>query len=282
MSLEQDFALNSNTEQFCDGCGKHCPLSAPGCGYGRKKAQEAGLSVSDGNENHGRRENFSREEDHGRRESFSREEGHGRREGFSREEGHGRREGFSREEGHGREGFGHEEGHSGRRGFEHRGERPHHKQVDYQNTEDLTILLRGCGHYLFHRSHNVMRDLDRGSGYIHDRDRHRNVMGGSQQQILSILSKNGPMAQKDLLDVLMIRPGSLSELLSKLEEKGLLVRQEDENDRRKVILTLTEEGQSAGAGESDFTGEKDLFAVLDEEEKNTLKLLLKKLLGSWE
>ena len=74
MSLEQDFALNSNTEQFCDGCGKHCPLSAPGCGYGRKKAQEAGLSVSDGNENHGRRENFSREEDHGRRESFSREE----------------------------------------------------------------------------------------------------------------------------------------------------------------------------------------------------------------
>lgn len=129
-----------------------------------------------------------------------------------------------------------------------------------------------------------MRDLDRGSGYIHDRDRHRNVMGGSQQQVLSILSKNGPMAQRDLQEVLMIRPGSLSELLSKLEEKGFLVRQEDENDRRKVILTLTEEGQdaaAAGAGESDFIGESDLFAVLDEEEKDTLKRLLKKLLGSW-
>ena len=110
-------------------------------------------------------------------------------------------------------------------------------------------------------------------------------MGGSQQQVLSILSKNGPMAQKDLLEMLMIQPGSLSELLSKLEEKGLLNRKEDENDRRKVILTLTEEGQNAvagSAGESDQEGEKDLFAVLNEEEKNSLKSLLKKLLGSWE
>ena len=262
MSLEQDFGPNKNKEQFCDGCGKHCPLSAPGCGYGRKKAQEAGLSVSEGSEYHGKREGFDRGEGrggHGRREDFERGEGH---------EGHGRREGFYRDEG--RE-------YRGRRDFEHRGERPHHRPVDYQNTEDLTILLRGCGHYLFHRSHEIMRGGDRGRG--------RGVMGGSQQQVLSILSKNGPMAQKDLLEMLMIQPGSLSELLSKLEEKGLLNRKEDENDRRKVILTLTEEGQNAvagSAGESDQEGEKDLFAVLNEEEKNSLKSLLKKLLGSWE
>ena len=290
MSLEQDFGPNKNKEQFCDGCGKHCPLSAPGCGYGRKKAQEAGLSVSEGSEYHGKREGFDRGEGHegrgGRRESFERgegHEGHGRREGFEHEEGRGRRahghdEGREGREGHGRrEGFDHGEGreYRGRRDFEHRGERPHHRPVDYQNTEDLTILLRGCGHYLFHRSHEIMRGGDRGRG----------VMGGSQQQVLSILSKNGPMAQKDLLEMLMIQPGSLSELLSKLEEKDLLIRKEDENDRRKVILTLTEEGQNAVAGsakESDQEGEKDLFAVLNEEEKNTLKSLLKKLLGSWE
>ena len=304
MSLEQDFALNRNKEQFCDGCGKHCPLSAPGCGYGRKKAQEAGLSVSEGSEYHGKREGFDRGEGHegrgGRRESFESGEGresHSRREGFEHEEGHGRRahehdvgreghgrrEDFERGEGHEghgrREGFYRDEGreYRGRRDFEHRGERPHHRPVDYQNTEDLTILLRGCGHYLFHRSHEIMRGGDRGRG--------RGVMGGSQQQVLSILSKNGPMAQKDLLEMLMIQPGSLSELLSKLEEKGLLNRKEDENDRRKVILTLTEEGQNAvagSAGESDQEGEKDLFAVLNEEEKNSLKSLLKKLLGSWE
>lgn len=48
------------------------------------------------------------------------------------------------------------------------------------------------------------------------------------------------MPSKDLAEKLDIRPSSLSEALDRLQEKELITRSTDENDKRKVIVSLTD------------------------------------------
>ena len=66
----------------------------------------------------------------------------------------------------------------------------------------------------------------------------------------------------------------------KLERKGHVDRFKDENDRRFIRVRLTEEGEAA----LDVSADKgsDPFAALSEEEQQTLKDLLAKLLADWE
>lgn len=87
------------------------------------------------------------------------------------------------------------------------------------------------------------------------------------------------MTQKELQEILQIQPGSMSELLAKLEEKGLILRRKDEEDKRRSILTLTEAGQTVAKEQQ--REEKPLFEALDETEQEELKNLLGKLLDSW-
>ena len=54
----------------------------------------------------------------------------------------------------------------------------------------------------------------------------------SQQRILIILNEVGSITQRDLTMRLGIQPGSASEILSKLENAGLIQRAISETDRR--------------------------------------------------
>ena len=234
-------------KKYCDGCGKHCPLSNPGCGYGIKKASGAAESGDyDMNEtDRDHREDYDR----GRGKDF--EGRHGRRDGFDR--GRGRREDFEGRHGHGDD-FG-----RGRRPEAGR-RRPSEFMEDHGNKDDLEFLVRECGRFLHQRGYGGPRGN----------------MGSSQAQVLSILREKGSVSQRDLQYELGIQPGSVSELLSKLESKGLLARSVNEQDRRRVMLELTEEGRQTAPEKTE-----DRFAVLNDEEKETLRGLLQKVLESW-
>jgi DNA-binding MarR family transcriptional regulator len=86
------------------------------------------------------------------------------------------------------------------------------------------------------------------------------------------------MTQRELQDLLQIQPGSLSEVLTKLETKGMIVRSRDEEDRRRSILTLTETGRKAAEQKEERAS---LFAALSLQEQEELQQLLGKLLDSW-
>ena len=104
-----------------------------------------------------------------------------------------------------------------------------------------------------------------------------------QARILRILSKHGPMSQRELTEKLGIQPGSASEILGKLEKAGLLQRQPDEGDRRTFTVSLTEEG-TARAADSEKAQSADVhkaFSVLSDEEKETLLCLGEKLYRAW-
>ncbi len=102
-----------------------------------------------------------------------------------------------------------------------------------------------------------------------------------QAQILKILAGEGTLTQRELQSRLGIEAGSLSELLAKLEEKGFLERRKDERDRRRMLVSLTAEGQKAALGSREENPEEELFAVLKEEERKQLEELLRRLLSQW-
>ncbi len=106
-----------------------------------------------------------------------------------------------------------------------------------------------------------------------------------QEKILRILMENGEISQKGLQELLGIQPGSMSEIAAKLESKGLIVRGRAETDRRKILLSLTEEGRAwlARQGE-DYVRKRraELFSALAPEEQQTLGVLLEKLCVDWE
>ncbi len=89
------------------------------------------------------------------------------------------------------------------------------------------------------------------------------------------------MTQKELQEALGIQPGSASEILSKLEARGLVGRQRDEQDKRKVVLRITEAGRAGAQACSDEKKGRNLYEGLSSEEQESLKELLTKLLNSW-
>lgn len=132
----------------------------------------------------------------------------------------------------------------------------HRRKHDYPNDGSLSSLFHQCMHIVHHAD-------GRHSG---------------QGRILRILAKEGELTQREMQERLMIQAGSLSELVSKLEAKGMLLRERDENDKRKVSLKITPAGLKAVEQSHEKTETRDPFAVLTAEEQDMLRNLLAKLL----
>ena len=99
------------------------------------------------------------------------------------------------------------------------------------------------------------------------------------RRVLRLLDLGGgSLSQRELTELMDVRPGSLSELLGKMEARGLISRIRSGEDHRRVTVSLTE----AGAAKAAERGPRDLFAVLTDGEKEQLKALLAKLTASWE
>ena len=110
---------------------------------------------------------------------------------------------------------------------------------------------------------------------------HHRPEGGparGQQLILSILAGREDLSQRELQALLGVQPGSLSELLTKLEKKSLLTRTRDE-DRRGNRIRLTDEGRAAIADAPD--ADDGLFGALTADQRQELQALLRTLLLDW-
>lgn len=103
----------------------------------------------------------------------------------------------------------------------------------------------------------------------------------SQNRILQILRRSGCMTQHELTEQLGIQPGSVSEILKKLEAAGLITRQSNSEDRRTVDIALTDTGRvQAEANRAQHTNHI-LFESLTDDEKQHLLSLLEKVGRDW-
>ena len=100
----------------------------------------------------------------------------------------------------------------------------------------------------------------------------------SDCSVLMVLSQFEPVNSRDLSRIMDINPGTISVYVQRLVKKELVIKLQDEEDRRNWWLTLTQLGQTAAqgvlAGAVEYT--REFLAALNDDEQKTLHGLLLK------
>src|ERR671933_639549 len=65
----------------------------------------------------------------------------------------------------------------------------------------------------------------------------------SKLSVLTSLQRAGALTPRELADVERVQPPTLTKIVGKLEERGLVARTPHPTDRRQVILAATERGR---------------------------------------
>lgn len=65
-----------------------------------------------------------------------------------------------------------------------------------------------------------------------------------QGLIIDLIAHHEGCAQRELATLAGVKPGSLTEVLERLERNGYVIRRRDERDRRVIRVFLTKQGQN--------------------------------------
>lgn len=100
-----------------------------------------------------------------------------------------------------------------------------------------------------------------------------------QYRCLFVLENVDAIAQKELAKLLQIRPTSVSELLSRLEQKGWVQRTASEADKRVILVSLTENGRTEAkrARRENARVHCEMLSPLTAEEKEAFYHILEKI-----
>ena len=94
-------------------------------------------------------------------------------------------------------------------------------------------------HEIFHelmKDTKIMHELGMGK-----RNRIENFKGGGQI-IVALAHHDNRVCQNELAKLVHVKPGSVSQVLARLERDGLIQRHRDQQDHRLVVVSLTEKG----------------------------------------
>ena len=104
--------------------------------------------------------------------------------------------------------------------------------------------------------------------------------------IICLLAKQpgGEMSQQELGMHFDLKPGSLSEILSKLEVNGLIERSRNPKDRRQLTIRLTETGWEKARIDqaARIRFREQAFSALTLDEREDLAEMLEKIRVTWE
>lgn len=130
------------------------------------------------------------------------------------------------------------------------------------------------------RAQNIMKRLRRCYRFLHFR-----ADGGkaSQRTLMRELRFHGAMTQRMLQEHVGIQQSSLSELVKKLEEQGLINREVCQEDRRQIMISLTEKGYSVCQEVEAINLQRNVefLSVLSEQEQEAFLEILAKLDENW-
>lgn len=133
---------------------------------------------------------------------------------------------------------------------------------------DLNELYRAL-HRLNRQMYRAYHRGGHGRGGVHR----------GQANLLLLILQNDGANQRDLAELLDVRPSSMTEMLARLEQSNLVVRKQDEKDQRVMHIFLTEEGKAVAEkiaeSKDDVAG--SFFSALADDEQEQLLSLINKL-----
>lgn len=103
-----------------------------------------------------------------------------------------------------------------------------------------------------------------------------------QGRVLTLLKAKPQTTQRELSYLLDMRQQSLSELLTKLEEKGYIIRSKSADDGRVTEVHLTEAGAAAAPSPQQMEERADALDCLSADEQAQLEALTNKVTASIE
>jgi len=135
---------------------------------------------------------------------------------------------------------------------------PTHEQVP------MSTLLAGLGRDATARVRRAMRPLG---------------LGAQQFVVLKQLQSLGQTSQAELADALAIDPSNLAAIAADLAARDLVERTRHEVDRRRYVLRLSRAGEQLlrRTERAMLLAESDLLAPLDQEQREQLYTLLRRL-----
>ena len=110
------------------------------------------------------------------------------------------------------------------------------------------------------------------------------AFNGAQGRILYVLWNADGISLKELSDKTGLAPTTLTSMIDRMEQTGLVTRVADKADRRKVLLRLTEKARSFQEDYEEVSREvaKIHFADFSETEIVEVETYLKRILGNLE
>ncbi|WP_295477456.1 MarR family transcriptional regulator [uncultured Pseudomonas sp.] len=102
----------------------------------------------------------------------------------------------------------------------------------------------------------------------------------AQYKVLIVIAQFASDTPVEMCRHLSLDSGSMTRMLDRLEQKGLILRNRSDADRRQVKVVLTDKGQSLADLLPSIGADvmNDLFAPLEREEVESLQRILTKVL----
>ncbi|MBQ9746652.1 MAG: MarR family transcriptional regulator [Clostridia bacterium] len=100
----------------------------------------------------------------------------------------------------------------------------------------------------------------------------------TQYIAMMLLWEKQAMTSKEMGERLYLDSGTLTPLLKKMEEKGLLTRRRLETDERNLLVTITEKGMELREKAASIPAEMSKCSKLEQEEAMELYRILYKML----
>ncbi len=104
--------------------------------------------------------------------------------------------------------------------------------------------------------------------------------GYAQDRALRAIASQEGVTQRALMEALDVRPSSISELLTKLENGGLIERRPNPDDRRQMRLYLSDSGRAQAARLGEDAPLPDLFEALTDEERQQYLALTDRMIDA--
>ena len=136
-------------------------------------------------------------------------------------------------------------------------------QTSDQLMKQLHFILRASRYYMFQNKEPI----------------------SGQKRVLAVLKLEDGLTQNYLAEILALKPGSLAELLKKMELKGDISREVDEQDKRVKRVYLTAAGKEKAAKLAELKDKQDtepFFAGLTAEEQEQFGQYLQKIAAGWD